>query len=111
MKKTMFFICILVFSLSASTAFATITDTKYTSHNLAITDKKENKLSEEEVSRLTKRVEEIRNIDKSTLNFKEKRELRRELRGIHENLRRDGGVIYISGGTLLLIIILVILLA
>jgi hypothetical protein len=101
----------MVLSLSASTAFAAISDTKPTSRNLAIADKKENKLSEEEVSRLTKRVEEIRNIDKSTLNFKEKRELRRELRGIHENLRKDGGVIYISGGTVLLIIILILLLA
>ncbi len=63
------------------------------------------------MSRLTKRVEEIRDMDKTNMTVKEKRELKKELKGIKENVRRSGGNIYIGGGTLFLIIILVILLA
>jgi hypothetical protein len=44
------------------------------------------------------------------MTVKEKRTLKKELRGIKENVKKDG-VIYIGGGTLLLIIILIILLA
>jgi hypothetical protein len=49
-------------------------------------------------------------MDKTNLTTKEKRELKKELKGIKENVRRSGGVIYIGTGTLILIIILVILL-
>jgi hypothetical protein len=71
--------------------------------------KTETKLSAEEVSRLTKRVEEIRSIDKSDMTVSEKRELRKEVKGIKENVRKNGTVIYISGGTLLLILLIIIL--
>jgi len=77
---------------------------------LATTEKTENKLSTEELTRLTNRVEEIRAMDKSEMTSMEKRELRKELRATKENVRRDGGYVYIGGGTLILIIILVILL-
>ncbi len=62
------------------------------------------------MSRLTKRVEEIRDMDKTNMTVKEKRELKKELKGIKENVRRNNGVVYIGTGTLILIIILVILL-
>lgn len=104
MKRTVFFACIIILSLTASAGSRTSKD------KIAASDKTENKLSEEEISRLNKRVEEIRDMDKSTLKPEEKRELRKELKGIKENIRRDGGYIYIGGGTLLLIIILIILL-
>jgi len=94
-------------SLGASTAFAEKSDS---SEKNAIPVKSENKLSEEEISRLTKRVEEIRDMDKSNLNAKEKRALRKELKEIKANVRADGGYVYIGAGTLILIIILVILL-
>ena len=58
--------------------------------------------------RLVNRVEEIKAIDKSKLSFAEKRELRKELRGIKDQMKAMD-YIYISAGTLLLIIILLII--
>jgi hypothetical protein len=109
MKKIILFTFLAIFSLSASTAFAAKADPKSSADNLAVPNKTENKLSEEELSRLTKRVEEIRDMDKTSLTGTEKRELRKELKGIKENVRKDGGVIYIGGGTVLLIILIIIL--
>ena len=60
---------------------------------------------------MTRRVEEIRDMDKTEMAAKEKHELRKELKAIKKNVRKDGGVIYLSAGTIVLIIILVILLA
>jgi hypothetical protein len=110
MKKTILFVLMMIFSLGTSTVFATKTDSKTASDKLVVPDKRENKLSEEEMSRLTKRVEEIRDMDKTTMTIKEKRELRKELKGIKESVKKDGGYIYIGTATLLLIIILIILL-
>jgi hypothetical protein len=69
----------------------------------------ENKMSAEEAARLTKRVEEIRAMDKSNLTASEKRELRKEVKGIKEKVKRDGGYIYIGAGTLLVIILILLL--
>jgi hypothetical protein len=110
MKKSILFVLIMVFTLGASTAFASKTDTKNATDKLAIPVKTENKLSEEELSRMTRRVEEIRDMDKTNMTGKEKRALKKELKGIKENVRRDGTVVYISTGTLILIIILIIIL-
>lgn len=94
----------MTFSLSGSLVFAG--DFKST----AISDKKENKLTAEEVARLKNRVEEIRDMDKSHLTIQEKRELKTELKTIKKKMWRDGGYVYIGTGTLILIIILIILL-
>ncbi len=110
MKKTILFIFIMILSLTATTAFASNSDKKSESDNLAVPAKTENKLSAEEMSRLTKRVEEIRDMDKSNMSGTEKREMKKELKSIKENVRRNGSVVYIGTGTLILIIILVILL-
>lgn len=104
MRTKLFFAFLMIFALSAPTTFGASKSKK------AVTDKIENKLSAEEVSRLTKRVEEIRDMDKSNLTVTEKRELRKELKTTKENVRKDGGYIYVSAGTVILIIILVILL-
>jgi hypothetical protein len=100
----------MFFSLSATTAFAAKTDLKNGPDNLAVPNKTENKLSEEEISRLNRRVEEIRDMDKSAMTGKDKRELRKEIKTTKENVRRNDGVVVIGVSTLLLIIILVILL-
>jgi hypothetical protein len=105
MKKTLFIALIMIFTLGAATTFASKTELKSVEPVAT-----ENRLSAEEVSRLTKRIEEIRDIDKSTLTVIEKRELRKELKGIKEKIRNDGGYVYIGAGTLILIIILIILL-
>ena len=110
MKKTTFIAFLMFFALSASTALANNASPKNASDNAATTDKKENRLSDEEVSRMTKRVEEIRDMDKSNLTTAEKRDLRKELKTTRENVKKDGGYIYIGAGTLVLIIVLVIIL-
>jgi hypothetical protein len=105
MRKTIFIAVLMIFTLGATTTFAGNSESKS-----ATPVATENKLSAEEVSRLTKRVEEIRDMDKSEMTTSEKRELRKELKAIKETVRKDGGVIYISGGVLLLIILIIILL-
>lgn len=107
MRTKLFFALLMVFALSAPTTFGS---SKSDKKNLANSDKMENKLSTEEVNRLTKRVEEIRDMDKSNMTVTEKRELRKELKATKENVRKDGGYIYVSAGTVILILILVILL-
>ena len=106
MRKTIFFGILLIFTMSTTMVFAG----KKSSERAAITMKAENKLSEAELKVLTTRVEAIRSMDKSDMTSLEKRELRKELKGIKENVRRSDGAIYIGGTTLLLIIILIILL-
>lgn len=108
MKTKHFFVLLLVLALSAPTAFGS--DSKSETKNAANSAKVENKLSAEEVSSLTKRVEEIRDMDKSDMTVSEKRELKKELKATRENIRRDGGYVYIGSGTLILIILLIILL-
>jgi len=49
-------------------------------------------------------------MDRSKLTVVEKRELRKELKGIKESVKKDGTIIVISGSTLLIIVILIILL-
>lgn len=105
MRTKLFFVLLMVFALSAPATYAGKVK------KLPNADKIENKLSEEEVARMTKRIEEIRDMDKSDLTMKEKRELRKELKTTKENLRRDGGYIYISVATVALIVLLVLLLA
>ena len=107
MKKFILSAFLVIFTMSA---FAIKADPKSGQENPVITDNKENKLSDEEISRLTSRVEEIRDMDKTDLTIKEVRELKKEMKGIKENVKRNNGVIYIGTGTLILIIILVILL-
>jgi len=103
MKKTIFIAIMMIFTLGATT-FAAKNDLKSTTPVAT-----ENKLSTEELSQMKNRVEEIRSMDKSEMTVSEKRELRKESKGIKENVRKSGEVIYISGGTLLLIILIIVL--
>ena len=110
MKKTIFFAIVMIFTMSATMAFAGNKDLKSDAEKSAIPVKTENKLSEEEISRLTKRVEEIRDMDKSDMSSKERTKLRKEMKEIKKNVEKAGGTIYIGGATLILLIILIILL-
>lgn len=94
----------MIFTLSSTMLLA-----GNTSDKSATAVNTENKMSAEDVARMTKRVEEIRSMDKSELTVTEKRELRKEVKGIRENVRKNNGVIYISGGTILLIILILLL--
>ncbi len=109
MKKTIFFGLLMIFTLSSTLAFSSNTAKKAATENSAVLTKTENKLSAEEIAVLTARVETIRNMDKSAMTSLEKRELRKEMKGIKENVRKSGEIIYISGGTLLIIILIIIL--
>lgn len=110
MKKTTLSAFVMVFMMSATMAFAENTDLKPNAENSAAPVKTENRLSENEISRLTKRAEEIRDMDKTEMNSKERKELRKELKEIKENVKKRGGTVYISGAALILIIILIIIL-
>lgn len=107
MRKIIFLGILMIFTLSATITFAGTAGLKSSSDNAAT--KTENKLTAAEVTRLTNRVEEIRSMDKSGMTVTEKRELRKELKGIKSNVKRNGEVIYISGGTILLIILILLL--
>lgn len=104
MKKTIFIAIMMIFTLTATTTFALNSELK---SNAPVAT--ENKLSTEELSQMRNRVEEIRTMDKSEMTVSEKRELRKESKGIKENVRKSGEVIYIGGSTLLLIIIIILL--
>ena len=108
MKNFILFALIVVFTFGATKVFAAKSNTETKKENPVLPVKSENKLSEEELSRLRKRVEEIRDMDKTNLTGTEKRELKKEVKGIKKEVRHDGGTIYIGTGTLVLIIILLI---
>jgi hypothetical protein len=108
MKKIIFFAFLVLFSLSA---FAITPDSKSKSANPAVPDKKENKMSEEDINSLTKRIDETRNIDKTnqTLVVQEGHGSKRDHEGMNRDNRRNGGVVFVSGGAILLIILIIIL--
>lgn len=110
MKRIIFFLIVSVFTLSSSIAFAGVKESPAVSEDPATPVNTENKLSDAEVDRITKRVEEIRNMDKSDLTSEEKIELKNELKEMRNAVKDSGGTIYIGAGALILIIILVILL-
>jgi len=59
---------------------------------------------------LVNRLHEIKAMDASSLSAPEKKELRKEVRSIKQQLSDIGGGVYISVGALILIIILLIIL-
>lgn len=59
--------------------------------------------------RITDRVEEIRDMDKSDLTSSERKELRKELREMKNAARAMNGGVYLSVGAIIIIILLLIL--
>lgn len=59
---------------------------------------------------LVLRLQEIKELDMSTMDKTEKKELRAEIREINKELKKNGGGVYLSVGALLVVIILLILL-
>ncbi|GAB1452424.1 hypothetical protein MASR2M47_24800 [Draconibacterium sp.] len=110
MKKTIFFAIALIFTMSSTIVFAGNRGLKTDTERAAVPVKTENTLSEAEINRLTKRVEEIRDMDKSDMSSKERMELRKELKEAKKTVKKSSGTIYIGGATLILLIILIILL-
>jgi len=107
MKTKNFLVLLLVLMMSAPGAFCANAKSETESATAA---KVENKMTAEELISMNKRVEEIRDMDKSEMSSKEKKELKNELKETKKNISRDGGYVYIGTGTLILIILLIILL-
>lgn len=68
------------------------------------------KIQSEKAELLITRLNDIKKMDKSDLNFSEKRQLRKEARSIKAELKEIGGGVYISAGALLVAILLIVLL-
>ena len=60
--------------------------------------------------KMIERLEEIKNLDKSSLTRVEKKELREEVKGIKKGLRASGNGLYLSVGAIIIIVLLLILL-
>jgi hypothetical protein len=105
MKKLSFYLMIIALSLGAvpTTAFANKTTTA--------TAKNYPKEIPIKVQTMLNRLEEIKEMDKSSLKSSEKKELRKEVREIKKNLKAIGnGGVYLSVGAIIIIILLLILL-
>ncbi|MCB0707488.1 MAG: hypothetical protein KDC34_19370 [Saprospiraceae bacterium] len=59
---------------------------------------------------LLSRLDEINTMDKSELNSSNKKALRKEVRGIRQELRAGSSGIYISAGAIIIILLLLIIL-
>jgi hypothetical protein len=109
MKKIILFACLMILSLCAGTVFANTLDSKTISDKSAVPDKKEVKLSGEELNRLTKRDGEIRSTGINVSAIQEGHRMRREHVIVEGGHRRNGGVVFIGGGTVLLIILIILI--
>ncbi|CAM4162640.1 hypothetical protein [Flavobacterium weaverense] len=63
-----------------------------------------------EVKVMLNRLEEIKAMDKSSLNSAERKELRKEVRTIKADLKSSGNGVYLSIGAIIIIVLLLILL-
>ena len=63
-----------------------------------------------EIKTMLNRLNEIKAIDKSSLNSAEKKALRKEVRTINSSLKSTGHGVYLSVGSIIIIILLLILL-
>lgn len=64
----------------------------------------------EEANQLTGRLNQINEMDKSNLDFSERRSLRKEVRSINKALKANSGGIYLSVGAVIIILLLLIIL-
>lgn len=104
MKKTTFYLFIMLLSLTAfpTSVFAAPTDPIITTATT--------KEIPAEVKVILNRLEEIKKMDKSTLNRVEKKALRKEVRAINSTLISTGNGVYLSVGAIIIIILLLIIL-
>jgi hypothetical protein len=111
MKKIMLFALFVIFSLGA---FSITPDSKSKSENPAIPVKKEYKMSDEEINRLTKRDEVFPGMDKSPQTVIVQEGQGHRNRGRHNGMYRDnprhGSVVFVGGGAVLVLVILLIVL-
>jgi hypothetical protein len=113
MKKKLLFGFLVLFVLSTA-AFAGGTNPKRESDKSPATNPKENKLSDEEISRLNRRIEGKYNLDNTDLLNKGTNNLNKNLKATRQievsTRHHHGGYILVGTGGLILIIILIIVL-
>jgi CHASE3 domain sensor protein len=102
MKKLIYSLAIVIMlGISANTVQAA-----------GITGKNKPELTAEQqvqFNKITERVEEIRNMDKSDMSRTEKKELRKELKEMKEQARAMNGGVYLSVGAIIIIILILLL--
>ncbi|RDI54928.1 hypothetical protein [Flavobacterium glaciei] len=104
MKKVTFYLMMMVLSLS-------IVPTQMLAAEKNPTSVSNNpKEVPAEVKVLLNRLDEIKAMDKSSLNSSEKKELRKEVRSIKAELKSTGNGVYLSVGAIIIVILLLILL-
>ncbi|MGL2964261.1 hypothetical protein ACSVH2_10625 [Flavobacterium sp. RSB2_4_14] len=103
MKKLQLYLLVFLLSLSAFSNSATAATTDPGSKN-------NTKEVPAEVKIMLNRLEEIKEMDKSSLSSSEKKELRKEVRVIKKSLKASGNGVYLSIGAIIIIILLLILL-
>jgi hypothetical protein len=99
MKKLSLYLMIMVLSLCA-----------FPTTMLAAEKNPTTKEVPAEVQTMLNRLEEIKEMDKSSLKSSEKKELRKEVREIKKELKASGNGVYFSVGAIIIIILLLILL-
>lgn len=104
MKKVTFYLMMMVLSLSIIPTQILAGEKNPTSVS---NDPKE---VPAEVKVLLNRLDEIKAMDKSSLNSTEKKELRKEVRAIKAELKSTGNGVYLSVGAIIIVILLLILL-
>lgn len=105
MKKSIFFVIVLMLTMSGTAAFAGVKNVKSDAEVLAVPIT-ESKVLEKEIVNMNERLEEIRDMDKAELKAMDKKELKKELK----EMKKRSGTIYIGGATLILLIILIAIL-
>lgn len=103
MKKLLFAILLLVSTLGFSY-------NSFASDNEPVTKTEISSDDAERAKVLNDRLNEINDMDKSALTASERRELRKEVRSIKEELAQISGGVYLSIGAILVILLLLILL-
>ena len=106
MKKITFVVMAMFLSLTFYPGLANAAATKKDASTLVASTP----AAEAKVKVLELRLNEINDMDKSALKSSEKRELRKEVRSIKQQLHEMGQYVYISVGAILLIVILLIIL-
>ena len=99
MKKLSFYLMVMVLSLCAVPSSMLANEKAPTTKEVPA-----------EVQTMLNRLEEIKEMDKSSLKSSEKKELRKEVREIKQELKKTGNGLYLSVGAIIIIILLLILL-
>ncbi len=102
MKKITLYLLTIISLLS----FTPMTSMATTENSKTPTEKIESAEAQVMISRL----EEIKTMDKSNMNSKEKKALRKEVRSIKKSLAELNGGVYLSVGAIIIIVLLLILL-